>query len=158
MPNPQHNLQHADADLKPHWFVVVIAGSMLAVYLLLCLSFGPAWQQPIPEPQRVLVRTVFYIVTIVGFPMTHLIRHIQLRLNQTMPGKKSAKHRYLLTILVSMSFAEAVGIMGLVMFLLGDEVNTLYIFALLSALAIYLYRPKMQEYLDILTALAEPRR
>ena len=158
MPSPQHNLQHAGTDLKLHWFIVVIAGSMLAAYLLLCLSFGPAWQQSIPEPQRVMVRTIFYILTIIGFPLTHLIRHIQLRLNQTMPGEKSAKSRYLLTILISMSFAEAVGILGLVMFLLGDEVNTLYIFTLLSALAIYLYRPKMQEYLDILTALAEARR
>ena len=98
-----HNLQHAKIDLKPHWILVAITALMLAVYLYLCHYTGAQWQQDIPEEQRVIIRTVFYILAIIGFPMTNLIRHIQLRLNQTMPGDKSAKNRYLLTIIVSMT-------------------------------------------------------
>jgi len=148
-----HNLQHAKTDLKPHWILVAITALMLAVYLYLCHYTGAQWQQDISEEQRVIIRTVFYILAIIGFPMTNLIRHIQLRLNQTMPGDKSAKNRYLLTIIVSMTLAESIGIMGFVMYLLGDDFNTLYIFTILSALAIYLYRPKMHEYISILEAL-----
>lgn len=154
MPN-NHTFQHSTADLKLHWVIVAVTASMLAVYLLLCYYIGSQWQQNISEEQRVVIRTIFYILAIIGFPMTNLIRHIQLRLNQTMPGNKPAKNRYLLTIIVSMMFAESIGIMGLIMFMLGDDFNTLYIFLLLSALAIFLYRPKEQEYISIVKELAE---
>lgn len=150
-----HNLQLAKTDLKPHWILVAATASTLAVYLLICHSAGTSWQQAFPEEQRVVIRTVFYVLAIIGFPMTNLIRHIQLRLNQTMPGSKPAKNRYLLTVIVSMMLAESLGIMGFVMYFLGDDVNTLYIFSLLSALAIYLYRPKVHEYISILEALAK---
>ena len=54
-----------------------------------------------------------------------------------------------------MAFAESVGIMGFVMYLLGDDFNTLYIFMVMSSLAVFLYRPKAQEYLKIVEALAD---
>jgi hypothetical protein len=106
--------------------------------------------------------------------MTNLIRHIQLRLNQTMPNSHSApeiddcmdaggrathgavseaKKRYLVTVIVSMSLIESVGIFGFVMFILGDNFNTLFIFSGLSALGMFLYRPKLDEYARIVEAL-----
>lgn len=153
-----HNLQHATADLKPHWIVVAVTASMLVAYLILCHYAGTQWRQYIPEAQRVVIRTAFYILAIIGFPMTNLIRHVQLRLNQTMPGEKPARNRYLLTIIVSMALAESIGIMGLVMFMLGDDFNTLYIFMALSALAVFLYRPKRHEYISIVKELAGHER
>jgi hypothetical protein len=125
----------------------------LMVYLFMCHWFGHALQEPLPEGQREFIRTVFYVVAIIAFPITNLIRHIQLRLNQTMPGNKSAKSRYLLTVIVSMVLVEGVGVMGFVMFMLGDDFNTLYIFLGLSVLGLYLYRPKEEEYKLIIEAL-----
>jgi hypothetical protein len=109
----------------------------------------------LPEERRVVFRTSFYVIAIIAFPITNLIRHIQLRLNQTMPGNKSAKSRYLLTVIVSMLLVEGVGTLGIVMFMLGDDFNTLYIFLGLSALGVYLYRPKEDEYDRIVDALAD---
>jgi nitrate reductase NapE component len=122
--------------------------------LIICHQFGHELQEPIPEAQRVFIRTTFYAIAIGIFPITNLIRHIQLRLNQTMPGNKSAKSRYLLTVIVSMALIEGVGVLGFVMFMLGDNFNTLYIFTGLSALGLYLYRPKEGEYLRIVDDLA----
>jgi len=48
---------------------------------------------------------------------------------------------------------ESVGIFGFVMFILGDNFNTLYIFSGLSALGMFLYRPQMDEYARIIEAL-----
>lgn len=141
-------------DLFLHWLVVGMMLVTLMVYLFICHQFGHGLQQTLPEPQRVLIRTVFYALAIGAFPMTNLIRHVQLRLNQTMPGNKSPKSRYLLTIIVSMALAEGVGVLGFVMFMLGDDFNTLYIFLVLSALGLYLYRPKQDEYDRIVDALA----
>jgi hypothetical protein len=142
-------------DLTLHWFVVGMMLVTLMVYLFICVQFGHELQQPLSEERRVFIRTVFYGIVIIAFPMTNLIRHIQLRLNQTMPGNKSAKSRYLLTVIVSMALVEGIGALGFVMYMLGDDFNTLYIFTGLSVLGLYLYRPKQDEYARIVEALAD---
>jgi flagellar basal body-associated protein FliL len=145
------------ADLVIPWIILGVMLVMLAALLIVCLTLGEQIQQPLPEAQRVLIRTIFYIVAIITFPLTNLIRYIQLRLNQTMPFShgtvNEAKSRYLVTIIVSMSLIESVGVFGLVMFILGDNVNTLYIFTGLSALGLFLYRPKVEEYTRIVEGL-----
>jgi hypothetical protein len=142
-------------ELLLHWFVVGMMLVTLVIYLCICHQFGHELQTPLPEERRVYIRSLFYAIAIIAFPITNLIRHIQLRLNQTMPGNKSAKSRYLLTVIVSMMLVEGTGVLGFVMFMLGDDFNTLYIFLGLSALGLYLYRPKMEEYQQIVEALTE---
>jgi hypothetical protein len=146
------------SDLILPWLIQGIMAAALAAYVFLCLTFGDQLQQPLPEAQRVLIRTILYVVAIVTFPMTNLIRHIQLRLNQTMPVSQAtplieARKRYLVTIIVSMSLIESVGVFGFTMFILGDNFNTLYIFSGLSALGLFLYRPKVDEYAKVVEAL-----
>jgi hypothetical protein len=153
------------------WVILGFMLAMLMAYIIICLTIGDQLQQPLPQAQRVLIRTVLYAVAIVTFPLTNLIRYIQLRLNQTMPyfhaehgnddcmdaGGRAiaeAKNRYLVTVIVSLSLVESIGIFGFVMFILGDNFNTLYIFIGLSALGLYLYRPKADEYAAIIEALA----
>jgi hypothetical protein len=163
------------SDLILPWVIQGIMLTTLATFLIVCITFGDQIQQPLPEAQRMLIRTILYVVAIVTFPMTNLIRHIQLRLNQTMPYSHSApeiddcmdaggrathgavadaKKRYLVTIIVSMSLIESVGIFGFIMFILGDNFNTLYIFSGLSALGMFLYRPKVDEYARIVDTLS----
>jgi hypothetical protein len=147
------------SDLILPWVILGIMLAMLVAYIIVCQSIGAQLQQPLPEAQRELIRTVLYAVAIVTFPLTNLIRYIQLRLNQTMPyshaaHQNEAKNRYLVTVIVSMSLIESIGVFGFVMFILGDNFNTLYIFTGLSALGLYLYRPKAEEYARIIEALA----
>jgi hypothetical protein len=146
------------SDLIMPWIIQGIMLATMAAFLVVCITFGDQIQQPLPEAQRVLIRTILYIVAIITFPMTNLIRHIQLRLNQTMPYSNAtplsvAKKRYLVTVIVSMSLIESVGIFGFVMFILGDHFNTLFIFSGLSALGMFLYRPRLDEYARIVEAL-----
>lgn len=145
------------ADLILPWVIFGIMLVILAALLIVCLLLGEQIQQPLPEAQRVLIRTIFYVVAIITFPLTNLIRYIQLRLNQTMPFSQGtvaeAKRRYLVTIIVSMSLIESVGFFGFVMFILADNVNTLYILLGLSALGLFLYRPKVEEYARIIERL-----
>jgi hypothetical protein len=178
------------SDLILPWVIQGIMLAMLMAYVVVCITFGDQIQQPLPEAQRVLIRTILYVVAIATFPLTNLIRHIQLRLNQTMPFSQvapriddcmdaggttpgmqevesrqeqrlramhgaiaEAKKRYLVTNIVSMSLIESVGVFGFVMFILGDNFNTLYIFSGLSALGLFLYRPKVDEYATIVEAL-----
>ena len=57
-----------------------------------------------------------------------------------------AKKRYELTVTVSMLLIMTVGVYGVLMFIWGDKQNTLFIFTGLSALGLFLYRPKLPEY------------
>jgi len=119
------------------------------------------FQNPLTEHERIVWRTVFYILTILLLPLTNLLRHIFLRLNQTMPLlenanlEKTLKTRYTLTVSVSMSLILLIGSFGSVMFYLGDGFNTLHIFNIVAGLGIFLYRPKISEYMQIQEALTE---
>ena len=151
------------SDLFLPWLIQGVMLASLVVYIIVCITLGDQIQHPLPEAQRVLIRTILYVVAIVTFPMTNLLRHIQLRLNQTMPFSSidpegEAKKRYLVTVIVSMSLIESVGIFGFVMFILGDNFNTLYIFTGLSALGLFLYRPKVHEYTGIVEALTAQQK
>lgn len=141
-------------DLFLPWATVAMIFTTLAIYVIICHMLGDQLQQHLPEQQREWIRTIFYGIAILTFPLTNLIRHIMVRLNQTMPGNKLPKHRYLTTIIISMSLMESVGVLGFVMFLLGDNFNTLYIFIGLAVLGLFLYRPKPDEYLGIVETLA----
>ncbi len=151
------------SDLFLPWLIQGVLLASLVVYVIVCIALGDQIQQPLPEAQRVLVRTILYVVAIVTFPITNLLRYIQLRLNQTMPysgidPEGEAKKRYLVTVIVSMSLIESVGIFGFIMFVLGDNFNTLYIFTGLSALGLFLYRPKVHEYAGIVEALTTQQK
>lgn len=142
------------ANFTSAWVIVTMMCLMQIIYIILCHQIPEQLQQiQTSEEQRVFIRSILYVIAIIAFPMTSLIRHIQLRLNQTMIGDKSAHKRYLLTVIVSQILISWVGVFGLVMFALGDDFNTLYIFSFLAGLGFFLQRPKMTEYHSIVSAL-----
>ena len=53
--------------------------------------------------------------------------------------------KYTAAILVSSALSEAVGIFGLVLFLMGDSFQNLYLFVGISAIALIYFRPKKEE-------------
>lgn len=136
---------------------LLLAGVIRAVALIslisliaICQVYGDTLQISINEQQRIVIRTALYAVAITTFPLMKFIRHVLLCLNLKAKGNSSPKSRYLLTIIISMTIAESIGIYGFVMYVLGDSYNTLYIFIGLSALAMFLYRPKIEEYKQLI--------
>jgi MFS family permease len=135
------------------------------VVLLLLFSVAYAhfypFQNPLSEHERIFWRTIFYILSILMLPLTNLLRHIFLRLNQTMPLlenanlEKTLKIRYTLTVSVSMLFILTIGSFGATMFYFGDGFNTLHILTSVAGLGVFLYRPKRDEYQQIHNALTE---
>ena len=140
------------SDLLLPWIVFCIMLLMLAGQIFICHYFIDDIRLATYTEPPILIRSVLYFVAIITFPLTNLIRHIMLRLNQTMPGETTAKSRYFITVLISMSFAETLGIYGLILFVIGDDFNTLYIFSCLCVLALFLYRPKVEEYRTVIDA------
>ncbi|NOT84732.1 MAG: hypothetical protein HOP02_08150 [Methylococcaceae bacterium] len=157
MPNNSTPLKRLSDDLRLPWMITWGMALLLLGYLAFAYIYGAKLSTDFSytEVQRINLRTVLYWVAILTLPLTNLIRHIQLRLNQTMPTATPAKSRYCLTVLVSMLLCESIALYGLLLFCLGDGFNTLIIFMSLSALGLFLYRPKLLEYRAVVAALAE---
>lgn len=145
--------QQLQSDLLMAGVIRALALMSLIAVVVICHTYGNKIQLGMDEQQRILIRTLLYIVAITTFPIMKFMRHVLLRLNQTAKGNKTAKSRYLVTNFVSMTVAVSIEIYGFAMFILGDSFNTLYIFTLLSALAMYLYRPKIEEYQAIIESI-----
>ncbi|MDC9728400.1 MAG: hypothetical protein PSN04_03590 [Methyloprofundus sp.] len=144
--------QQEQADLLLAGVVRGFSLLMLGVMISLCHFYAETIQLNWLEEDRVWLRTVLYIVAMLTFLVMKFVRHVSLQLNLR-ASEKSAKSRYLKTIIVSMLMAESIGLYGALMFRLGDGFNTVYIFSILSALAMFLYRPKVEEYRVILQAV-----
>lgn len=129
------------------WFAML---TPLAVYLLIVLEPGERLK-PAPEAS-IIVRTLFYAIAIVAFPVMNWLRRLMLGRNRSANAAVQAetdRHifgRYLGALAVSLALAEGIGILGLTLFVLGDSRQTFTIFLFLSALAMVLYRPKREEY------------
>lgn len=147
------NTKLSHIDLVPHWLLSATFLVILIVYNIICHIWENEIRIILDESERILIRSLLYGITIILFPMVKLLRYALLRLNQTLPGNKSAGQRYLLTIAITLSLIETVGTFGFLMFILGDDFNTLYIFSLLATLGIFLHKPKLNEYLAISEAL-----
>ncbi len=146
------------------WLVTGITILLLSASIAFAHFDSAQWQQPLTEDARIFWRTASYIFTILVLPITNLLRHIFLRLNQTMPLLENSnlerviQTRYTLTVGVSMLSMLFITSLGMVMFYFGDGFNTLHILIGVAGLGVFLYRPKWQEYQqihDALTTLTE---
>lgn len=132
------------------WFSV----ALLAIYLLISFNLDhPLLQWD--DPKRLFWRTACYSLAIIIMPITNLIRYLHVRLGQTSLGHKTAKQRYRAALLVSFTLMHLIGFLGILMFLAGDNYNTPIILMGMAILGSYLYRPKIQEYQSIITALKD---
>ena len=69
------------------------------------------------------------------------------------PGSHPAVAAYMSALIVSLAIAESVAIYGLVLFFLGGDFQTLYLFAALGACGMIVSRPKMDELEQLAAAL-----
>ncbi len=133
-----------------------IFGSLF-IYVFICHQFGDEIRQNanlnIPLD---LVRNVLYGVAVSTLILTRFLRKFLLTgrsgssgptsLNSPPdPAQSSPIGKYVITMVVSLALSESIGIYGLVLFFLGESFRTLYIFIGISALAMFLYRPKREE-------------
>jgi F0F1-type ATP synthase membrane subunit c/vacuolar-type H+-ATPase subunit K len=149
---PHREQQASENDLLVPWIIFISLLVSLAVYVVIGYTAGASLRTAASD-EPVVLRSVFYAVSIATFPLITLVRHICLRLNQTMTTPTPAKARYLVTVVISLFLAESMGIYGVVLALLGDGINSLWIFTFLAVLAMLLFRPKFSEYQEIVAAL-----
>ena len=62
------------------------------------------------------------------------------------PSDQSAvAGKYVTAMLVSLALSESIGIYGFILFMLGGDLRTVFIFNAIAAMAMFIYRPKREE-------------
>lgn len=136
------------------WCAMIIS---LGVYIGICVLISDKMRQTMSEGfPLVLIRNIFFGISIIELIAIYFIRKIMLRkpeldpgsLSETEPVKQDSVNmpaKYLSAMVISLALCESIGIYGLVLFFLGGSFQTMYTFMIISAAGMLFYRPKREE-------------
>lgn len=137
----------------------------LLVYVLICHVGGEEIRAAVaPDFPRELLRNILYFIAVAELIIAYFLRKFILKPTVSRPESSFIQHeqdgdiavvvsKYMVAVLVSLAISESIGIYGLVLYLLGDELQALYIFVAVSALAMFYFRPKMEELEQLAVAM-----
>ena len=137
--------------IKSLWYSFV--GS-LAVYLFLC-KFMEDELQPMENivPLTTLKRIIFCMAILVLFAANYA-RKVMLNTDSSDHALSSkvqnpAAGKYITAMIVAMGLSESIGVAGVVLFYLFKDSATLYQFLIFSSMAMFYFRPRKEELLQI---------
>ncbi len=143
--------------MKVNW---VIWGAMLlslgvyifVAHLLKAELKTAAWK----DLSLATLRTILFVIAFMEYPLIHYLRKKMVSgseagrrfrtASQTLPSRgHPANIQYTSALVVSLALAESMAIYGLVLFLLAKDMRSMYVLTAFSAVAMIIYRPKMEE-------------
>jgi len=139
------------------WIIWTAMFGTLFIYVFICHLWEDEMRRAAsPDLPLDLMRNILYGISIFTLIITRFIRKLILAGRTDGPGPKPLESpslsnqpsflgKYVTAMLVSLALSEFIGIMGLVLFFLGDNFQVLYTFMIISALAMFFYRPKREE-------------
>lgn len=128
----------------------------LGIYVLVCHLAAEDLRQDMGSDFPLdKLKGMLLVISIAEFVMTRYLRNAMLRAGVPQPGLTSAGvypdaafialRKYTSATVVSMAISESIGIFGLILFMLGEDFRTLYLFILISAISMLYYRPRLAE-------------
>ena len=157
--------QEREAIEKGFLPVLIIWGAMLAsllIYVLIChLADEQIHKVPRPEFPIALIRNILMGVGGAALVLAYYMRRLMLRVRPegSVPdsplhtGQPKALAKYTVAVIISLALCESIGIYGVVLFFLGADFQILYIFIGASAIAMYFFRPKKEELVEMAMAM-----
>jgi hypothetical protein len=138
-------------NLKIIWFAMLAS---LAIYLFVGLQVETNLKVSMDKDMFVMIKKVLYVVAFVTLIATRYIRKLFLsgkiqyrQLTQT--SQHPALQKYTTAMILVFGMSESIGIYGLILFLLGKNTMDLYLLILISAAAIFMYRPRKDEVIKL---------
>ena len=142
---------------------LIIWGAMLAslfIYIIICHVAGDLIREtPNPEFPIALVRNILFGISAAELLLAYYLRNTMLRVRSNGADSllefdhPTALSRYTSAVIISLALCESIGLYGLVLFLLGDEYQNLYIFIGVAAIAMVFFRPKREELVELAVAM-----
>lgn len=141
--------------MKVLWIIWGAMIASLGIYMLIPNLVGDQIRmQELPPDVFSTLRNVLYVVSLIELAIIPFIRRITLNFikvpqspNQKIPGTANhpATAQYTVVMIISLAIAESIAIYGLVLYLLAKDTQSLYLLTAISAMAMIIHRPKMEE-------------
>jgi len=137
------------------WFAMLVS---LAIYLFVGLHVSENLEGSKDQDAFATLKYSLYIVAFITLIITRYVRKLILSVkggfkqaakNSRSLGQNPVIQKYATASIVSWAMSESIGIYGLVLFFLGKNTTDLYLFILVSASAMFMYRPKKDEILSL---------
>ena len=153
----EHDKKAIEKGLLTVWIMWAAIMGTLFIYVFICHQFGDEIRRNMSQNAPIpLLRNIFYGIAVITLFLSHFLKRYMLSGTSGGSLSKSAISglrqnqptvlaKYTNVLIVSLALSEGIGIYGFVLFLLGDSFQTFYIFIGISALAIYLHRPRREE-------------
>lgn len=135
------------------WAAMLIS---LFIYLFVGIYIKDTLRITMEKDVVDMLRNALYLVSLITLIATRFIRKLILSgkdINTDQSSYKSDQPRglarYTSAMVVSLAMTESIGIYGLVLFFLGKNEVDLYLFILISAATMLIYRPKRDEIIGL---------
>ena len=148
--------------------IIIIWGALFAslgVYVIVCIVMDKQGNGPRRINSQFVdtFETALYFVSLITLLFANFIRKKMLSVKDTgisnIFSKKISSHqhpaiaKYNITIIITSAMSESIGIYGMVLFFIGQGFQVLYSFIIVSAAAMYYFRPKKEELLKLATQM-----
>ncbi len=155
----EQELHRGIAVVRGIW--VALFASLILYVAMAPMVFGTATVSFTEEGYRTL-RLGLYGGALLTLVLTWVIRRSLLSGSGSAKPARSGQHpavaRYIAVMMVTMGMSEAIGVYGLILYVLGQQRQDLYLLTLLSAAAMLLYFPKKEEIVALDQAMPPQRR
>ena len=157
--------------MKQLWLIWAAMMGSLLIYLYIVYAFGGEIRKDVRLPMGEdlpleLLRNIFYGVSVIVLFLGHFIRKWIIKNTsfsaqlykdrKKFSNQPSYMMKYTAAVVASLAMSESIAIFGLVLFLIGADYQTFYIFLAISALGMFYFRPKRAE-LDELARDDQPK-
>jgi len=143
------------------WIIWAAMFGSLAVIVIACYAMSDTLKLfALQDFSISLARNILLAVSAVLFVMTGNIRRFQMhgksiaqriaRRNRSESDINLILLKYMSVMIISLMLSEIIGIFGLLLFLLGQDFSSLYIFVAFSAVSMLINCPKSKEVQNIL--------
>ena len=151
-------------ELDREWIqIVIIWGSLfssLAIYVFICIVIDKGGNISKQVNSQIdTIRMALYFISLAILFLAKFIRKKMLSTKDEDVNKMFSKDisnnrhpaiaKYTIAIIVSTAMVEIIGIFGVVLFFLGEGLETLYSFIMVSAAAMLYFRPQKEELLKL---------
>lgn len=137
--------------LKVIWSAMLMS---LAIYLFVGLQLAANVRSSMDKETFGIFKIVLYIVALAILIVTRYVKKMILSgKGQNRLPTRASRHpslqTYTTAMILAWAMSESIGICGLVLFFLGKNPMDLYLLILVSAAAIFMYRPSKEELLTL---------
>lgn len=151
-----------EKGMKQLWLIWAVMILGLLAYLAIIYTLGEEITPTGKDLPLELLRNIFYGVSVIVLYLGHFIRKRIIKNTRfstqlykdrkEFSNQPSYMMKYTAAVVASLAMSESIAIFGLVLFFIGADYQTFYIFLAISALGMFYFRPKRAELEELARA------